>query len=216
MLKRRLFRGFFAIAGLALALVAGSVSAEPREGSEYITISPPQPTGAKGRIEVTEFFWYGCPHCHAFEPVIAKWLKTLPKDVEFRRVPADLGRWTPGAQLYYALDALGEEQRLHGELFDAIHLEHMDFNSLAAVADWLAKEGVDRQKFIDAYNSSAVQTNIRRSQQMAKEYGISGVPTVAIGGKYLSSNVMAGGFEELLEVVDQLIVKLRAEQALHK
>lgn len=204
----------FAIAGLALALVAGGASAELREGSDYATISPPQPTDTQGKIEVTEFFWYGCPHCHAFEPVISQWLKTLPKDVEFRRVPADFGRWTPGARLFYALDAIGEEHRLHGELFDAIHVERMDFNSVATLADWLTQEGVDRQKFVDAYNSLSVQTNIRRAQQMTKGYGLSGVPTVAIGGKYLSSNVMAGGFDELLKVIDELIAKLRAEQSL--
>ncbi len=206
----------FASAGLALAFVTGGASAELREGSDYATISPPQPTDAQGKIEVTEFFWYGCPHCHAFEPAIAKWLKTLPRDVEFRRVPADFGRWTPGARLFYALGAIGEEHRLHGELFDAIHVERLDYSSEAAVADWLTREGVDRQKFVDAYNSLSVQVNIRRAQQMTKDYGISSVPTVAIGGKYLSSNVMAGGFEELLEVMDQLIAKLRAEQALQK
>jgi len=203
-----------AIAGLVLALVAGGVSAELKEGSDYAKISPPQPSAAK--IEVIEFFWYGCPHCHAFEPALSQWLKTLPKDVEFRRVPVDFGRWMPGVNLFYALDAIGEEQRLHGELFDAIHLEQMNFNSEAAVADWLAREGVDRRKFVDAYHSIAVRNNIRYAQQMSKDYGLNGVPAMAVGGRYLTSNVMAGGFDELLIVVDQLIAMQRAERALQK
>ena len=207
---------YFAIVGLALSFVAGGVRAELTEGIDYATISPPQPTVAQGKIEVTEFFWYGCPHCYAFEPVLSQWLKSLPKDVEFRRVPADFGRWTPGAKLFYALDAIGEEQRLHGELFDAIHVEHMDYTNQAAVADWLEKEGVDRQKFVGAYNSLGVQANLRRAQQISKDYGIKGVPSVAIGGRYLTTNVMAGGFEELLEVMDQLIARLRAERAVQQ
>lgn len=206
------FRRLFAIFGLALAFVTGGACAELKEGSDYATISPPQPANASGKIEVTEFFWYGCPHCYAFEPVISQWLKSLPKDVDFRFVPADFGRWTPGAKLFYALDAIGEERRLHGELFDAIHFEDMDFNDETEVADWLKKSGVHRQKFIDVYNSTTVQTNIRRAQQMTKEFGIRGVPSVAIGGKYLTSNTMAGGFDELLKVMDELIAKLRAEQ----
>lgn len=208
--------GHIVAAGLALTFIAGGACAELKEGGDYARISPAQPTVAQDKIEVIEFFWYGCPHCHAFEPYVSKWLRTLPKDVAFRRVPADLGRWATGARLFYALVAIGEEDRLHGELFDAIHVEHLDFNSQAALADWLAREGVDRRKFIEAYNSPGVQADIRRVQQISKDYGIRGVPSMAVGGRYLTSNGMAGGFEELLMVVDQLIAKLRAEQSSRK
>ena len=143
-------------------------------------------------------------------------MKTLPKDVNFRRVPADFGRWTAGVKLFYALDAIGEEQRLHGELFDAIHVERLNYISESAVADWLSKEGVERRKFVDAYNSPNVKASTQRAQRISKDYGLKGVPAVVIGGKYLTSNVMAGGFEELLVVMDQLIAKLRAEQAMQK
>lgn len=182
------------------------------EGLDYTTLSPPQPTAAGGRIEVAEFFWYGCPHCYDFEPTLNKWRKTLPKDVVFRRIPAlfPSGRWTPAVRLFYALEAIGAEDRVHGALFDAIHVANMDYTDPATVTDWLVKQGVDRKKFTAAYNSAEVQAQIRRAQELTKAYGITGVPTMVVGGRYLTSNTLAGSFEALPAILDQLIAKLRA------
>ena len=202
-----------AIAFLALSLVAGSaLAAELTAGKEYALLPQIQPTDAKGKIEVTEFFWYGCPHCHDFEPVLNAWLKTLPKDVAFRRVPADFGRWTGGAKLFYALEAIGEEDRVHKELFDAVHADRLNFNSEPVVTDWLVKKGIDRKKFSEAYNSFTVQSKVSRAQQLTRAHALNGVPTIVIGGKYFTSNSMSGSFEALPAIMDQLIAKVRAEQ----
>jgi thiol:disulfide interchange protein DsbA len=204
----------FLTLGLTLGLAAGPLhAADFKEGKDYVLLTQTQPTDAKGKVEVTEFFWYGCPHCHEFEPTLNTWLKTLPKDVAFRRVPADFGRWTGGAKLFYALEALGEAERLHKELFDAIHgNERLNFNNETAVADWLAKKGIDRKKFTDAYNSFSVQSSVSRAQQLTRSHALSGVPTVIIGGKYATNNTMTGSFDVLPGVMNQLIAKVRAEQ----
>lgn len=198
---------------LSLGFAGSSFAIELKEGKDFVTLPQAQPTETKGKIEVTEFFWYGCPHCYEFEPTLHAWRKTLPADVVFRRVPADFGRWTGGARLYYTLQALGLEERLHGELFDAIHRDRLNFNNQAAVADWMAKKGVDRKKFDDAYRSFSVQTNVSRAQQLTRSHGLDGVPAVIIGGKYLTNNVMAGGFEPLPAIMNELIARARAAGA---
>lgn len=202
-----------ATACLALTLLTGNaLAAEIREGKEYALLPQAQPTDAKGKIEVTEFFWYGCPHCHEFEPVLNAWLKTLPADVAFRRVPADFGRWTGGAKLFYALEAIGELERIHKDLFDAIHGERLNFNNQAKVTDWLAKKGVDPKKFGEAYNSFAVASKVNRAQQLTGAHALGGVPAIVIGGKYVTNNVMAGGYEPLPGIMNHLIAKARAAQ----
>jgi thiol:disulfide interchange protein DsbA len=200
---------------LALALLSGTALAattatDIREGREYSTLTQTQPTDAKGKIEVTEFFWYGCPHCHEFEPVLEGWLKTLPKDVSFRRVPADFGRWTGGSKLYYTLEALGELERLHRPVFDAIHRERLNFNNPDKLADWMAKKGVDRKKFLDAYNSFGVQSNVSRAQQLTQAHGLNGVPAIIVGGRYITNNIMANGFPPIPGIINHLVDKLRA------
>jgi len=206
----------FVIIALLLAVFAGGAVAEIKEGKDYAVLPQPQPTDAKGKVEVTEFFWYGCPHCYEFEPTLTKWLKTLPKDVAFRRIPADFGRWTAGAKLYYALDTIGEEERLHKDLFDAIHLERLNYNLESEVTDWLVKKGVDRKKFSDALNSFSVQSKVSRAQQMSAAYALTGVPTIVIGGKYSTNNGMAGSYEALPAIMDELIAKVRTEQGKKK
>lgn len=205
----------FVTASLAFGLTAGVLhAADLKEGKDYTVLPQAQPTDAKGKIEVTEFFWYGCPHCYEFEPTLNTWMKTLPKDVAFRRVPADFGRWTGGAKLFYALEALGEESRLHKELFDAIHgSERLNFNNESAMADWLAKKGIDRKKFTEAYNSFSVQSSVNRAQQLTRSHGLNGVPNVIIGGKYMTNNVLTGSFDALPAIMNQLIAKVRAEQS---
>ena len=206
-------RRAFIVLGLVLALAAGGSLAELKEGRDYETIAPTQPTEAVGRVEVTEFFWYGCPHCYALEPLLNRWLRVLPRDVVFRRVPADFGRWTQAARLFYALEAIGEEARLRGELFDAIHLERLSYTREAEVTDWLAKKGVDRQQFTGAYHSPAVHDRVERAKQLTQAHGVDGVPTLVIGGRYRVSPLTVGAHEGMLATVDELIVRVKAAQA---
>ena len=208
-------RRLFAVLGLVLAFAAGA-RAELVEGRDYETLAQPQATEAGGKIEVAEFFWYGCPHCYRFEAALAKWLKTLPADVAFRRVHADFGRWGPGVRLFYALEAIGEETRVHGALFDAIHVARLNYGSEPDVTAWLARNGVDGEKFAAAYNSGAVHSQVLRAQQLTRAHGLDGVPSVVVGGKYRTSAGMASGYDALVAIIDELIVRVRAEQAKEK
>lgn len=204
------------VMALLLAFAATGAFAELKEGGNYETLAQAQPIDANGKIEVVEFFWYGCPHCYALEPVLNKWQQTLPKDVVFRRVPADFGRWMQGVRLFYALETIGEENRIHGELFDAIHKERLGYTKETDVTEWLARKGVNREKFTAAYDSSAVQAKVQGAQQLTLTYGVDGVPTVIVGGKYRTSSNMVGGHDALPAIIDQLIAKVRAEQAMNR
>lgn len=202
------------LASVLLSLLPGVASAELKLGRDYIQIAP-QPTEVQGRVEVTEFFWYGCPHCYALEPVLNRWLKTLSSDVNFRRVPAlfPSGKWAPGARLYYALEALGAESRLRGALFDAIHTDALNYTDETEMADWLAKQGVERAAFSSVYRSEAVEGKVRQALELTQAHAVRGVPTVVVAGKYLTSNTMAGSDDALPGVIDRLIALARAESA---
>lgn len=197
---------FFILTGLATAQ-------ELREGRDYVVLNPAQPTDARGKIEVTEFFWYGCPHCFGLEPYMQKWLKALPKDVSFRRVHALFpnGRWANDAKTFYTLEAMGLLEKMHGEVFQATHVERLRLNEEATLFAWMEKKGVDRKKFEETYRSFAIQSKTQRAIQMSQAHGLDGVPTVVVQGKYKPVGAAAPSPEELLAVVDKLIVKARAE-----
>ncbi|MRR49460.1 MAG: thiol:disulfide interchange protein DsbA/DsbL [Rhodocyclaceae bacterium] len=200
------------VTSLLVALSPLAVAAEFQAGADYTVVSPPQQVDvAKGKIEIIEFFWYGCPHCYHLEPALNKWRKTLPADVVFRRVPAVFSpRWALGAKTYFALEAVGQVDRLHGELFDAFQGGKIGGDN--DLFDWVAKNGVDRQKFADAFASFSTQSKVTRAQQTVPAYGINGVPAMAIGGKYVTSPAQTGGEGKFFAVVDSLIAKIRAEQ----
>ena len=207
---------FTRLLAIVALLLGFSAFASAAEGDKYEVLTPPQPTATQGKIEVTEFFWYGCPHCYALEPVLGKWLKTLPADVAFRRVAADFGRWSAGARLYYALEAIGEESRVRSELFDAIHNAGLYHTKEADVSEWLAKKGVDKARFSAAYNSTAVLDKVKQAQSLTQAHKLDGVPTLVVGGKYWTSSTLAGGHEGVPAVLDELIAKIRAEQSVKK
>lgn len=205
-------RNLFALAGLALTFCAGSVQAELKQGRDYDLINPPQTT-EKGKVEVLEFFSYMCPHCDHIDPVVAKWQKTLAKDVQFQRVPVIFRpQWEAPARLYYTLDALGELDKFHSAAFAAIHRENTDLTSEAGVTNWAVKKGIERKKFTDTYNSFAVQSKAQGSKQKQGAYGIPGVPAFVVAGKYRTPDNYPGSFDEMLKLVDELVVKARAEQ----
>ncbi|MGH8762057.1 MAG: thiol:disulfide interchange protein DsbA/DsbL [Nitrosospira sp.] len=208
---RRLFAALLLI-GISITGISGA-RAEIVEGRDYTVLPHPRPTESGKNIEVLEFFWYGCPHCYDLHPHIKAWLKTIPKDVSFRYVPAIFRpNWIPGVKIFYALEALGEKDRLHDKVYDAIHLGKIDLTKDEVLFDWIAKQGVDRQKFIDAYNSFSVQNQVSRSTQMSKDYNLSGVPALVVDGRYLTSGRMGGTPQDTVKVLDELIEKVRKEK----
>ncbi len=200
---------------MALLALAGLAGAAELSSTQYTTLNPPRPTEVKDRIEVTEFFWYGCPHCYHLEPALESWVKKLPKDVSFRRVPAIFGdgRWAPGAKIFYTLDAMGLVDKLHGQVFDAIQRDRINLmNDPQALLEWMATKGVDRQKFSDIYNSFAVQSKVARAKQLTAEYGFDGVPIIYVDGRYTPSEAAGANPEAALAVVNQLIDKARKDR----
>lgn len=208
----RLVRGLAAALSIGVGLQA-SAQGLPREGVDYTVVQPAQPTSAPaGRVEVVEFFGYWCPACNGFEPTLHDWaarnassvrMVYVPIPTHFRAGQADLQK------LYYALDALGSEPALRPKIFAALHVQHTltDTADANALADWVATQGIDREKFKATFDSFAVQSKVARADQMAKAYGLTGTPSLAIGGRYL---VQVDA--RRLPVVDQLLVRALAER----
>jgi thiol:disulfide interchange protein DsbA len=201
------------IAGLVFLFAAASAQSQPAAGIDYQQLASPQPTDTPEKIEVIEFFWYGCPHCYSFEPVLEPWVKKLPKDAQFRRIPAIFNEaWGQAARAYYALEAIGEVSRLHKPLFDAIHAgSRLDPANEAAVTEWLGKQGVDTKKFTAAYRSFTVEGKVKRAAQLTQAYKLDGVPAMAVNGKYVVSASANTTREQLLAVTDYVIEQSRKE-----
>ena len=197
------------LAALALAGAAFlPVSAPAQQAVQFLEINPPLPTDAAGRIEVVEFFWYECPHCYSLEPRIEAWLKTLPKDVEFRRVPAMFNQqWALSGRVYYTLEAIGELDRLHRLLFDAIHNGGLKITNMKQLQDWLERQKVDLGKFNAAFKSFAVESRLKRALELTAASRIESVPQMMVNGRYLVSADSAKG--DMLLVVDALIGQAR-------
>ena len=162
-----------------------------REGTDYRIVKPTQPSDAPaGKVEVVEFFGYWCPHCNDFEPTMSDWSKRNDGKVSVAFVPVAFQSSMVNLQkLYYALDVLGKEKELRRKVFKSIHDDHSlsPTADVGALADWAEKNGIDKKKFIDTFNSFSVQAKVNRSNQIAKAYGVDGVPMLGIGGKYLVS-----------------------------
>jgi thiol:disulfide interchange protein DsbA len=198
-------------AGLAALSLAGAATAQ----QPFTELSPPLATDAPGKIEVIEFFWYECPHCYELEPVLEKWVAKLPKDVEFRRVPATFNeRWNISARVFYALESMGLLAKLHKPLFDAIHKDRLRVTDDRQLTDWLQRQGVDIAKFQAAYRSFAVESKLKRTQALVAQAKIDGVPALLIDGRYL---VAAGGtvgtHERMVAIADGLIEQSRKSMA---
>lgn len=196
---------------LGTGLTLGNAFAQ--QGKTYTLITPPQPTETGKNIEVLEVFYYGCPHCFDLEPSLNAWVKQLPKDVTFRRLPAIFrDSWVPLTKAYYTLEALGLTEKLHGDIFNAMHVENINLSDEKTLFDWMAKHGVDSKTFADTYNSFSVQSKVMRAKQLTKAYGVTGVPSLIVDGKYLTSSSTAGSHAASLQVADQLIKQARQER----
>lgn len=198
----------------ALFLATSAFAGQDGAAEEYTLINPPQPTNSGAKIEVLEFFFYGCSHCFKLHPPISEWEKKLPKDVALVYVPTIFNpAWEPMARTYYALESLGQLKQLHDELFNAWNVNNIDLTDEAKITDFVTKHGVDRKKFSDAYNAFAMQGKIMRSKQMSSAYGIRGTPTLTVDGKYIISGLQP---KDAMRVLDTLIDKARKERAANK
>ena len=207
---------------LSAALVSASLfgmSAQAADvpleaGKTYVELSNAVPVAAPGKIEVVELFWYGCPHCYAFEPTINPWAEKLPADVNFVRIPAMFGGpWDAHGQMFLTLEAMGVENKVHAAVFNAIQKEGKRLTDKNDMADFLATQGVDKDKFLATFDSFAIKGQIVKAKELAKKYEISGVPTMVVNGKYRFDLGTAGGPEQTLNVADQLIAKERAAES---
>ena len=187
-------------------------SATFEEGRNYQRIVPAQPTEGKGKIEVVELFWYGCPHCYRFQPYMARWLKNKPADVVYRRMPAILGEhWALLARAFYTAEALGIADRIHQPLFDAIHAEKRRMDSEDAIMAFFAEHGVSNDEFRKTFNSFAVNAKVNRAREMSRRYQAQATPSVVINGKYiLNPDNSNGNFNTMIKIMDYLIDKERA------
>ena len=208
----------FSISAATLAATAGLTSTvasaqgqQPKEGVDYLTLDKPAPTeAAAGKIEVVEFFWYSCPHCNRFEPQLEEWAKKMPKDVVLRRAPvAFRPDFEPQQRLYFVLEAMGKVEELHKKVFHAIHVEKQVLNSLPLIADWAEKQGIDKARFTEAYNSFPVATKSRKASLLQDAYKVDGVPALGVAGKYYTSGSVAQTMERALLVTDHLVGVVR-------
>lgn len=201
------------MAGIVAGLLSGAAAAQLAEGRQYDRLKNPQPTESGGKIEVIEFFSYGCPHCAELEPILDQWLAKLPPDVAFRRVPVMFQeRWVPLAKIYYTLDALGAESKLSPDVFKAIHAQGVSLWNDKAFFDWAASKGLDRKQVEDVWGSFAINSKMNRARQQAQQYDIQSVPTVIVDGKFRTGSDRVGSHAQLPGAIDELIAKARAER----
>lgn len=197
------------------ALIFSAVAvAAPQAGKDYLEIKPAQPTDTGNKVEVVEIFSYMCGHCNDFEPKVAAWVKQLPPDTQFRRMPVVFGRasWETMARSYYALEALGEIEKIHPKIFAAIHDDNIILQQKDVLTDWIEKQGFDRKKFAAAFDSFSTGGKIQRGNQRAQSYGITGVPSMVIDGKYMISTAQSGNYENMLKTADELLKQVRASK----
>ena len=198
---------------LAFALFAGAASAQIQLGREFQRVEPPHTAAADNRVEVIEFFYYGCPVCYETQPFLSRWLGTAPEYVALRRVPAlSTETWEPFAKLFYTLETLGQIGRLHWPVYDNFHFEDVKLNDEKIMADWVARNGIERQKFTDTYASPEVAAKVAQARELLKAYDVRGVPTFIVDGKFLTSARLAGGTQQVIQVVDHLVKLAREER----
>ncbi len=216
--------GLLTLALCCLTALAGASPADPKNGVEYLTLGTPQNTDSHGKIEVIEFFAYYCPHCYAFEPALASWVKKQGSNIVFKRIHVPRDESTlPQQRLFFTLESMGLLDQYHNKIFQAMHVDHLRLSSDEQIFDLVEKLGIDRTKFIDAYRSFGLNAKLRRASVMMEAYKIDSWPTVAIDGRYLTSPSQANeGSKDAhneaqldgaaLKVMDSLVAKSKAEK----
>lgn len=199
---------------LAAALLALATTALGQGGQPYQVLTPPQPAEGGGKVEVIEFFWYGCPHCYSLEGDVNAWVKNAPKDVVFKRVPAVPNpQWEQAGAIYYTLEAMGLIDQYHSKVFDAFHKDNQNLANKRIREEWLKKNGIDVAKYNEVEKSFSVMTKLNRARQMTANYKVDGVPRIFVNGKYYTAAEFAGGNSRIFPVVDQLVAMARKESS---
>ena len=201
---------------LSSVTMSAAFADAPKLGTEFDAVAQPIPTENAAKIEVMEIFWYGCPHCYHMEEPLNAWVKKLPKDVYFKRVPGlPNASWAPMAKAFYAMDALGVSEKLHTPLFEAIHKSKtLNPTDETATIVWVTQQsGLDKLKVEQAFKSFSTNTNLNRAAQIFRASGATGVPTLVIDGKYITSATQSGGNEQALKVADYIIGNVRTDKA---
>jgi thiol:disulfide interchange protein DsbA len=214
--RREFSKQATAISSLGLVATAApwglAMAADPAEGTNFVKLSTRAPVSAPaGKVEVVEFFWYGCPHCFHFEPFLEAWAAKLPPDVVFRRVPVAF-REVPFAihqRLYYALEGMGMIPGMHGKVFNAIHEQKLKLDTIETITDFVVKQGLDKDKFLAMFNSFSMPNKTKQARALAEAYKIDGVPTMGIAGQYFTSVSLNTTPEKTLATADFLINQAR-------
>lgn len=197
----------------ALLVPLSAAAKDFQAGKEYVALAKPQPVNTADKIEVIEFFWYGCPHCYHLEPALTAWLKVKPKDVEFIRIPAVLGpSWELLARGFYTAEVLGVADKIHAPLFDYLHKARKRIRTPDDLKAFFVLQGVSEADFDKTYKSFAVVTKTNHAKQATQRYGLNSVPTLVVAGKYRTGPSMAGSNKAMLDVVNFLIEKERSGQ----
>lgn len=213
-MKRREFSlacGAVLASGAVVSTSAQAQAEPPKTGTDYYLVEKRAPVDAPaGKIEVVEFFWYSCGHCNAFEPTLDAWIKRAPKDVVVRRVPvAFRDDFAPQQRLYFALEAMGLVDKLHGKVFAAIHVEKLKLDRAELIADWVVKQGVDKSKFMEHYNSFSVATKTRKAVELQNAYRVEGVPALGIAGRFYTDGTLAKSMDRALLIAEYLVAGVR-------
>ncbi len=182
-----------------------------RADIDYRVIKP-QPVAVANRIEVIDFFWYGCPHCNNLQPGLERWIGSKPADVAIRRIPAILrDSWAPHARIYYTLEALGEAERLHQRVYHGYHVEELHMSKPEVMATWAVRNGIDRERWEQAYSSPEVQRKVEEAAKLTRAYQITGTPSLVVNGRYLTSGNLAESLDSLVSIIDGLVHKVRSD-----
>ena len=191
---------------LLLSLSLNIQAAAFSEGKHFSKIASPIATQTGDKVEILEFFWYGCPHCFSFEPTLQKWKQSLPGNVTFIRMPSPLNpRWMVHTKAFYTLQSMGEGEKHHQAIFSAMHVKKQKLFSKSAIADFLEKRGVNKQQFLSTFDSFAVEMRARQALQLGQQYKLSGVPMLTVNGKYTISAEQAGSYQGMINVANYLI-----------
>ena len=204
----------FSALSIFLAFTLPSAAQEFQEDVNFFPLLVEQPVRTGDQIEVLEIFWYGCPHCYALEPYLKKWLKNKPEFVEFVQLPAVLNRsWAFDARVFYTFVALGLMDELHEAYFDAIHKDRRRMKNVEQVASWAQEQGINPQFILDTFNSFGVDSMLANATQMSGRYEADGVPTIIIDGKYRTTVSLAGGHNEIIDLINYLAQRAKSERA---
>ena len=207
-------KNLFSALSIFLAFTLPSGAQEFKEDVNFFPLLVEQPVRTGDRIEVLEIFWYGCPHCYALEPYLKKWLRNKPEFVEFVQLPAVLNRsWAFDARVFYTFVALGLIDELHEAYFDAIHKDRRRMKKVEQVASWAQEQGVDPQLILDTFNSFGVDSMLANATQMSGRYEADGVPTIIIDGKYRTTVSLAGGHNEIIDLINYLAQRAKSERS---